>query len=269
MGTLPLPRKPRNIGECIYCGTTEGQLTKEHAVPYALHGTWTLLNASCGSCAVITSRFEKNTLDLYGHIRTALKMRTRHPDKRLPTLPLVVDADRKKTIQVPVLEYPLYLPVPVFLPPGIKTGRPLTPGMSVLDLTLQHIAGPSYKEVQARHGYDFVGTRHSFSPELFAQTLAKIAYCAGIYMLGLAPMRNSPLRQIILSNNLCFGHWIGSWSGDVINAQQGPIAVKVLSSGATVEVVIRFFAQFNTPEYHVVLGTIDSEFVNSPEWPWK
>jgi hypothetical protein len=31
----------REIGECIYCGTRDAPLGKEHAVPYGLNGSWT------------------------------------------------------------------------------------------------------------------------------------------------------------------------------------------------------------------------------------
>ena len=271
MGSLTLPKNAPNIGECIYCGTKEGPLSREHAVPYALHGEWTLLNASCRSCAGITSRFEKDSLGLYDHIRAVLNMRTRHPKRRSLTLPVVIAADGDQTIEVPLTDYPLYLPSPIFLPPGIIDRRPPTAGMPVLGLPLQHIAGPTYQQTQARHGHDFAGTRHSFSPELFALTLAKIAYCAAIYVLGLDPLRNSPLRGIILGYNPCLGHFVGSWNREIMNAQQGPIALQVRSRGATVDVIIRFFAQFGTPEYHVVVGTVDPEFVKSPEWPheWR
>ena len=269
MSSLPLPKNAPNIGECIYCGTKEGPLSREHAVPYALHGEWTLLNASCRSCAGITSRFEKDSLGLYDRIRTVMNMRTRHPERRSITLPVVVAADGGQTIEVPLMDYPVYLPIPVFLPPGIIDGRPLAAGMPVLSLSLQPIAGPTYQEAQTRHGHDFAGTRHSFSPELFALTLAKIAYCAAIYVLGLDPLRNSPLRGIILGDNHCLGHFVGSWNGEIMNVQQGPVALQVRSRGGTVDVFIRFFAQFGAPEYHVVVGTVDQDFVKSPEWPWK
>lgn len=270
LASIPIPKNARDIGQCIYCGKKDGPLSTEHAVPFGLHGTWTLLNASCKPCADKTSFLEKDTLSsLYGHIRNVLAMRTRHRNKRPTTLPLIVEPDELNSIQVPLTEFPLYLPIPVFAPPGVITGMLPTPGIVLSDFKLLHIAGPSFKATQERIGLDFAGERLTFSPELFAKTLAKIALCVGIYVLGLSPFTNSPLRQIILGENHCFGHWIGSWNGEVMNDPKGPFAAKVLATGSEIHVILRLFAQFNTPEYHVVLGEADPKFVNSQDWPWK
>ena len=270
LAPLPIPKNARDIGQCIYCGIKDIPLSTEHAVPFGLHGTWTLLNASCKSCADKTSFFEKDTLSsLYGHIRNVLAMRTRHRKKRPTTLPLIVEPDKLNSVQVPLAEFPLHLPIPVFAPPGIIMNMLPSPGIILSDIKLLHIAGPSFKATQERIGREFAGEHLTFSPELFARTLAKIAYCVGIYILGLSPFKNSPVRQIILGENLCLGHWIGSWNGTAMNNSKGPFAAKVLANGSEIHVVLRLFAQFNTPEYHVVLGEADPKFVNSPEWPWK
>ena len=270
MAFLPIPNSARDIGECIYCGSSGSLLRKEHAVPYGLNGPWTLLRASCDSCADITHRFERDTLrGLLPAIRAILAMQTRRPRERPNTFPLVLEsAGLRRTIQVPPKEFPLYLPTPIFPTPGVVAGRPLIPGIST-ELKFIHIAGPSFEEVGQRHGDEFVGTRLTFSPAEFGRTLAKIAFCAGVYVLGLAPFKQTPMRRVILGEDPCVGHWVGSWSGEVVNETKGLHVMQLCASGSDLHVILRLFAQFGAPEYHIVLGPADPSFVNSEAWPWK
>ena len=271
MALLPLPTNARDIGECIYCGVRDRPLRREHAVPYGINGPWTLLRASCDQCAANTHRFERDTLrGLLPAIRNVLAMQTRRRDERAKTLPLVLEtAGSREVIQVSPGEFPLYLPTPLFPPPGVVTGQSAKRGIfSKLDLL--HLAGPSFEEVSRRHaGVDFVGARVTFSPDEFARTLAKIGFCGAVYALGLAPFKHTPIRRVILGEDPCLGHWVGCWDGEPVNEAKGLHAMQVRASGSDLHVIIRLFAQFGAPEYHVVLGPADPTFVNSDAWPWK
>lgn len=262
----------RDVGECIYCGVRDIPLQKEHAIPFGLNGPWTLLRASCDKCAQITHKFERDTLRcLWPMVRTALAMQTRRPEKRPTTLPLVlVRGGVRETIQIPRGDYPVYLPTPLFPAPGIITTRPLTEGVFA-NLSALHLAGPSFKEVYAKYpDAEFVGTHTNFSPDDFARSIAKIAYCAGVFVLGPSPLRNSPIKEIILGKNAHIGHWVGCWEGEEIISPGGGLhEMRILSSGHDVHLIIRLFAQFKAPEYHVVLGPADPTFVASDQWPWR
>lgn len=270
MAFLSIPTNARDVGECIYCGFVGDSLSKEHAIPYGLNGPWTLLRASCPRCADITHRFERDTLrGLLPAIRTVLAMETRRRKRRPASIPLVLESDGvKNTVQVSPTEFPLYLPTPLFPPPGILTGTPPSPKISV-EISFLHIAGPSFEEVGRRYGVDFVGTRLTFSPQEFVRTLAKIAFTAAVYTLGIKPFTHTPIRRAILGEDPCVGHWVGSWTGEPMNEAKGLHAIQVRASGSDVHVILRLFAQFGTPEYHVVLGSADPDFVNSEAWPWK
>ncbi len=228
------------------------------------------MRASCKQCSDITHRFERDTLrGLLPSIRTVFAMQTRRPEKRPKTLPLIVESDgAQRTIQVSPTEFPLYLPTPLFPPPGAVEGRRPVRGIST-QLKFIHVAGPSFEEIAQRHRANFIGARLNFSPEQFAQTLAKIAYCCGVYALGLAPFKHTPIRRAILGEDPCLGHWVGSWSGEPVNEAKGLHLMQIRASGSDIHVVLRLFAQFSAPEYHVVLGPADPEFVNSEAWPWK
>jgi hypothetical protein len=196
-------------------------------------------------------------------------MQTRRGKKRPACIPLVLEsAGAKKTIQVSPTEFPLYLPTPLFPPPGVLAGTAPSPAISA-HLNFVHVAGPSFEEVGRRHGVDFVGARLTFSPQEFARALAKIAFSAAVYALGTAPFKHTPIRRVILGKDPCVGHWVGSWTGEPMNEAKGLHAMKIRASGSDVHVILRLFAQFSAPEYLVVLGPADPDFVNSEAWPWK
>ena len=260
----------RDVGECIYCGTCQPPLGREHAVPYALNGSWTLLRASCDACARITHKFERDTLRcLWPELRNALAMQTRRPRERSRTLPLVVvTAGHRQTVQIPRGRYPVYLPTPLFPAPGVVCGRPLRRGVFA-NFDVLHLAGPSLKEASAEYpGAEFVGMHSNFSPEDFARTVAKIAYCIAVCALGVGPIRSSPIRPVILGQDNHIGHWVGCWEQEEVIPPAGLHGARVLCSGTDVHVILRLFAQFGAPEYHVVLGPADPEFVASADWPW-
>ncbi len=266
---LPVPRT-RDIGECIYCGSVAGPLQREHAIPYGLNGEWTLLRASCSACANVTHRFERDTLRcLLPSIRTVLAMRTRRRNERPRRLPVVLESRGiTRTIELPPTEYPLYLPVPRFPPPGALVGRPRTQEMQA-ELDFLHIAGPTFQGVAQRDSADFVGARLNFAPTEFARTLAKIAYAAAVCALGIRPFKNAEIRRVILGQDPCVGHWVGSSHLDEMNPPTGLHAIQVRASGSDLHVFLRLFAQFGAPEYLVVLGQADPDFVNSDDWPFK
>ena len=271
MANLPIPKNARDIGECIYCGAVGPNLRKEHAVPYGLNGPWTLLRASCPSCERITSNFERDTLRcLLPAIRTVLAMQTRNPEKRKTSFPLLLESNgTKRTIEVSLTEYPTYLPTPLLPQSGVILGSLPSPTSISANLEFIHIAGPSFEEVGRHYGADFVGARLTFSTQEFARTLAKIAFCSAVHTLGLAPFKNTPIRKVILGEDPCVGHWVGSWIGEPVNEAKGLHSMQIRASGTDIHVILRLFAQFSAPEYLVVLGPADPAFVNSEAWPWK
>lgn len=269
LNLLPTPHT-RDIGECIYCGARDVPLSREHAVPYALNGPWTLLRASCEACAKITHRFERDTLrGLWPEVRNALGLQTRRPRERPLTLPLVVIKDgQRQVVQIPRERYPVYLSTPLFPAPGAVCGRPPCRGVFT-NLNMLHLAGPTFQEVSAEWpAAEFVGMHSNFSPEDFARTIAKIGYCVGVCALGVKPFRASPIRAIILGQDNMIGHRVGCWEQEEVIPPGGLHEARVLCSGTDIHVVLRLFGQFGAPEYHVMLGPAAPSFVASTEWPW-
>jgi hypothetical protein len=271
MNELLVSRNGRPIGECIYCGATTN-LSTEHAVPYAINGPWTLLDASCPDCCDITHRFERDMLrGLFPAIRTVFNMQTRRRKERPTTLPLlVVRHGVDQFIDVPVKDFPVFLPLIELPPPGVVAGRRLVSGIGPPVLDVRHLAGPGREELTAMFpDADYIGARMTFAPEDFGRTLAKIGFCAAVFALGLAPFRNTPITGVILGHDKSIGHWVGSWIGEEQNPPNGLHGMKVRAAGADIHVILRLFAQFGASEYHVALGPAAPEFVSSPDWPWK
>lgn len=271
VANLPVSVNGRHIGECIYCGATSG-LSREHAVPYGINGPWTLLKASCGECRDITHRFEHDTLrGLLPALRAVFRMQTRRKGDRPKTLPLLIETKgTEQFVDVPLNEFPVFLPIIEFPPPGVVAGRPRTAGIGPPVLDVRHLAGPTGADLVAKYpDADYIGARMTFTSEDFGRTLAKIGFCAAVFALGLEPFRSTPIRDVILGRDECIGHWVGSWMGEEQNPPEGLHAMKVTSAGSDVHVILRLFAQFNAPEYHVALGPATPEFVNSAQWPWK
>ena len=207
---------------------------------------------------------------LWPFVRNAFQMQSRRRKGRSQTLPLVTERNgTREVIQVPSSEFPVYLPTPLFPPPGVLSGRMPTPGVFT-NLDFIHLAGPTFEVLSRRYpDVNFVGVRTNFSPEDFARTLAKIAFCGAVYVLGLAPFKQTPIRRVILGTDPSIGHWVGSWQGNPVNESNGLHAIQVRASGSEIHVILRLFAQFEAPEYHVALGSADPDFVASDEWPWK
>src|SRR5207244_4229268 len=106
-------------------------------------------------------------------------------------------------------------------------------------------------------GNNFVGMHINFSAEEFARMLAKIGFCAAVSTVGLRAFTNTPIRNIILGTDLCIGHWVGSWWREPVNSTHGglhEIRVVLTQPGDQIHAIIRLFAQFGAPEYHVMLG---------------
>lgn len=212
---------------------------------------------------------------LWPNVRNALAMQSRRPEKRSQTLPLVVQQNGvRETIQISRSDFPTYLTVPLFPPPAIAWRSQPIEGVFA-NVQNIHIAGPTFRQASEKFpGADFVGFHTNFSPEYFARTVAKIGFCAGVYALGVGAFSQTPIRKIILGSDRCIGHWVGSWHKEPINETDGGLhAIKVLYNPVEgdIHVMLRLFAQFGAPEYHIVLGKPDPAFVASDEWPanWR
>jgi len=208
---------------------------------------------------------------LWPDVRNVLAMQSRRKDKRSATLPLIIQRERKEeVVQVPRTKFPTYLTTPLFPPPASSwSSKPVRGVFASLDMI--HLCGPTFQEASQDYpGADFVGRHANFSPENFARTIAKIGFCAAVSALGLGPFTDTPIRKVILGSDPCVGYWVGSWWGESVNGTRGGLhEIRVMCSepGSQLHAFVRLFAQFGAPEYHVLLGPADPQFVASRSWP--
>lgn len=205
------------VGECIYCGSTEARLTDEHIIPAGLNGTWVVPAASCSACAATISRAE--LLVQRGALlspRASLGLFTRNPDDRPMTLPLTVNG---VPVDVPASEYPGFLTLLEFEPPGFWSGKLCPPGVvrvrgfaTRLDRErLERLARQALGEAEA--GEVSVSWSVEFSTEeleALQRVLAKIAYCAVVAQQGRRAVRSTYLQDVILGNNPFSAHFVGT-----------------------------------------------------------
>lgn len=115
------------VGLCIYCGSTNGALSKEHIIAYGLGGNLILPKASCESCAKITRDVEQFCLrPMLGPFRIRLNLPTRRPKERPNVLAIeyIRTDGRRERESVPTEDFPGVCIGFRFPAPGLLQGQP-------------------------------------------------------------------------------------------------------------------------------------------------
>lgn len=251
-------RSSRKVGKCIYCGLTGEPLSREHIIPQGLNGELTLIAASCPRCRDITSEFEQEVLrNTFGPARIALQMRSKRPNERPSHLPIRVRRGGVEIeIQVPVDEYPAILALPIFAQPGYLAGRSNSVGIDIVDTAQTQIAGLPLAELRRKYSGDYLGVRLTYQPVKFARTVAKVAYGFTVLSLGLEHIADRYVLPALLGEANNIGRWVGCDGSSPLGPSSGLHAVTLRMEGKEIHVLVRLFAQFGAPEYHVVVGRI-------------
>jgi hypothetical protein len=249
-------RVSRRIGQCIYCGRADGQLSREHIIPEGLNGEWTLTNASCDRCAQITSRFETDLLqNAFGPARLALRMRTKRPAERPQHLPLLVRrGGAEVSIPIPVEEYPAVIALPVFAPPAYMNQDSGSSLLRVVNARPIQVAGRPLAELHAKYGYEYTAIQLEYKPVAFARAVAKIAYAFAVLRLGLERITDRYVLPVVLGKTGGIGQWVGCDAGEPVGPSTGLHALTLQLTQNEIHMFVRLFAQFDAPEYHVIVG---------------
>lgn len=253
-------RSSRKVGKCIYCGSTDEPLSREHIIPEGLNGEFTLIAASCARCRDTTSGFEQEVLrNTFGPARIALQMRSKRSNERPSHLPLQLRRGGEEIeIQVPVQDYPAILAFPIFAPPAYLTGRPYSSGIDIVGIAHTQVAGLPLAELQRKYGGDYLGVRLAYEPVKFARAMAKIAYGFAVLTFGLDHIAERYLLTALLGETSDIGRWVGCDRTSPLSPSTGLHAVALRMEGKEIHVLVRLFAQFGAPEYHVVVGRLTS-----------
>jgi len=254
----PIPLS-KYIGKCIYCGSTDN-LTNEHIVPHGLGGPWQLISASCKECAKITSAFERDVVkEFFILVRTKLGLPTYHPSNRPTTFALMVKiGEKEEVVEVPVSDCPTLFMMPQLEKPGYIRKDTQGKGMSVTGMSL-HGKENELRGFKTKRNVDSI----SITTELrtsFARVLAKIAYGMAVAGHGLEMIEEAYVLPCILGKKDDVGQWVGCEdphkSPALLPQEQYLHRIDLLRKKNEVGARIRLFANYQTPEYLVIVGRL-------------
>jgi hypothetical protein len=244
------------IGECIYCRTHAGSLGREHMVAAGLNGPWVLHEATCGTCADITSAFEAHVLGpVFRLARAGLRLRM---SERPASLPLLIDRGDGAFVQVevPLEEYPAVVQFPEFLPPAHLDGRAYTGGIQPNGVRTIQVAGPPANEVARRLAAKRIRWTTNFAGHTFLRLIAKVAYTFVVADVGLEGIATAYVVPGILGQSEDLGCWAGCDGVETIVDPSYLHGVSQQIVNDEVIVRVRLFARYQAPEYVVVVGRL-------------
>lgn len=265
--TAKLPLAPTvsypAVGRCVYCGTSNGPLSKGHILPRGLNGNFVLPEASCKACAKITSEVERRVLrGFLEHGRLALGLASRHKKRARPTsLPAtLIKADESiLEKELPIVDSLQVVHLPVFIPPLCLGGhsRGENPeSLEIMAFDTLHIGDPS----KSLRDHSAVGIRFEDPMDVwaFVRMLGKIAHCYHIAEKGWFPLVESPVLPVVLEVSNRAKEWIGSLDANSLE-KPGSQALHLMNvtdltapDGSVCSVVrIKLFAPMKGPTYAV------------------
>lgn len=267
-----ISQKYHSIGQCIYCGIKNENLTDEHVIPFALGGTMILRDSCCESCRDLTCRCERNPLnENWAEVRACLDYPSRRRNFKNEhfKLNVVLKNGESKTLDLKkeevlglaqFLEYDL---------PAIFRKEQYNGGITVTAFS-NFIFGMNVDEFREKHNIKQFTYSVTHKNNYFETMLTKIAYTFTIACMGLECFEECFVLPSILRKNDDTGLWLGcDPDGKIvpsIGIQNGKNVLKIGTFkplGTNKEFIIvrmKFFANTDTPEYIVVVGTLKENF---------
>ena len=207
------PVFPQSIGECVYCGTSDEELSDEHVIPFGLHGNWILSEASCAKHRDVTSALETDALrNAWAAARAVLGIRTRRPKRRTEGFNVTLEVHgQDKVVRVSAEDHPAPLAWPIYAFPGEMPPEATRPGTSLIRVRTA-IRKKKAVALMRLHGAQAV--RYTIpDPTKFARFLGKIAYCFAVACSGLPATREAPLLKALLMDGPEIFKFVGNDDG--------------------------------------------------------
>ena len=118
------------------------------------------------------------------------------------------------------------------------------------------MAGLPLAELHAKYGYDHTAIQLEYEPVAIARAVAKIGFAFAVLRLGLERITDRYVLPSVLDGTIGIGQWVGCDNGEPVGASTGLHAVTLQLIENEIHMFVRLFAQFNAPEYHVIVGRI-------------
>jgi hypothetical protein len=269
------------VGQCVYCGTTVGELSTEHIIPYGLSGhgvggEMTLPAASCSLCRDVTSNIERIVLrGELQHVRAILNLKTRRKSERPKTYPISINRNGTMTsVEAPLEDHPIILPMPVFLPPAFLDTREYDGGVQVTGYRAVKW-GPDPEDVARKYGVREISISVNTAPAEFARMLGKIGYSYAVAELGPNAFNEILVLDATMGKKQDIGRWVGSSAESItvpLNALHY-LQIRIapdpdpLGRLPVVLVDVKLFASSPVPTYTVVVGTLGSAIAQHDKDP--
>lgn len=182
-----VPPPYKSVGCCIYCSIPfpEGKLGLEHIIPRSIGGELKLPHASCVECGRATSRIEVECVrTFFVGARVRYDIRENKIKKKRDFINIDVEyVDKIYQEKILRSEYPGFLPVYAFPPPGILLGALPCEGMTGY---LIPIALYPDNEIRSQaHTQKPIVLGRNFRAETYARLLAKIGHAYTVAELGM------------------------------------------------------------------------------------
>lgn len=243
------------VGQCIYCGSDDPDLTTEHVIPFGLGGRLKLPKSSCEKCRVDTHGFETDVLrGMLRDFREASGYPSRHrKDRRTHIQRFRRSSDGLVADEIPASEYPRILMLIALPKPGVLVGR---------DPTLP----VRYRRMVALHPEDKAAVAgmqvtRKLQNRAFCRMIAKIghayAMCCSGGPRGLAGY-DLLLSELIREGTGSPQHLVGT-DEEMHRPVRGllhelGLQLETHESGQFLVARVRLFASYGAPCYMAVVG---------------
>jgi hypothetical protein len=181
---------------------------------------------------------------------------TYHPENRPQKFSFEVEKDgHKEELVLPISDCP-----PVFMMLDLEKPRYISnydyeKGVMVKGCSLH---GPSQAKLKEKLSIGSISFTTSLSGNCFERMLAKIGYGMIILAYGPDALEECYVLPCILGQKEDVGYWVGSSGRDVNNlpAENALHRVFLTIEGKEIGALIRLFANYQTPEYLVIVGKL-------------
>lgn len=249
-------------GVCIYCGASGVHLGDEHVVPRSLGGALVLKGASCRKCEDITKKFEQQVArEMWGEARIAFDAPSKRKRERPKLLSMKSEDGQGSSTRIPAEEFPAGLIFYYMGKAGYLQGLP-----EDMDISHQWVLKVSDDDdrrerfIQKYKRNPVIGFRHV--PYDFGRQLAKIGY--GQVLTSLAPSDFTPAcLPYILGTKANISYIVGGTTESEPPDQGYGYKLQTAGIGTTQHLIlvalVRLYANFHSPEYHVIVGEVQGE----------
>lgn len=265
--------KEIRIGRCIYCGTSEGPLTKEHVIPRGLNGEFVLQEACCNACKKAIDLFETKVLrNTLRPSRAHMGLRTYGRNGLPREFPEIIERNGcEETVNMSVDEMMSVIPSLDMGPPAylhkVPHAKGLQTGMAQALATVLHPRVDRHEKFR-KHRAAKISTDVMIFPKDFVRMIAKIAYGYAVGRCGLDNIEEIFVLRGILTEPEDLVNWVGGDGGRLYDKEEQsdkngnePLHwVNLTLRGRAIIARVRLFAPYNVPEYIVVVGSVTKSF---------